>query len=102
MENIPDKDKQLEAALYTILGVCHLYMGEDTLARDEFKHALTLNKDSIEAKINLSALYSYYGHSEKAMAIKNEINASGNIGSSDLIHPKAKEIYYADTRTSEN
>lgn len=102
MENVPDKDKRTESTLFTILGVCHLYMGEDTLARDEFKHALNLDKDSMEAKINLAGLYSHYGHKDKAMAMKAEINASGNIGSSELIHPKAKEYYYADMRTTKN
>ncbi len=101
MENVPDKDKRTESTLFTILGVCHLYMGEDTLARDEFKQALLLNKDSIEAKINLAGLYSYYGHKDKAMAMKNGINAS-DITSSELIHPKAKEYYYADMRTTKN
>jgi cellulose synthase operon protein C len=91
MENIPDKDKRVEATLFTILGVCHLYMGEDNLARDEFKHALKLDKDSVEAKINLAGLYSYYGHGDKAVAMKTEINAS-DITSSELIHPKAKEF----------
>ncbi len=101
MENIPDKDKRVEATLYTILGVCHLYMGEDNLARDEFKQALKLDKNSTEAKINLAGLYSYYGHKDKAMAIKTEIDAS-EISSSELIHPKAKEYYYADMRTTKN
>jgi hypothetical protein len=91
MENIPDKDKRVEATLYTILGVCHLYMGEDNLARDEFKQALKLDKDSIEAKINLAGLYSYYGHKDKSMAMKTGINGS-EITSSELIHPKAKEF----------
>ncbi|NLD37280.1 MAG: tetratricopeptide repeat protein [Desulfatiglans sp.] len=102
MENMPDKDKKSEAVLYTIMGVCHLYMGEDTLARDEFKQALNLDKNLTEAKINLAGLYSYYGHKDKAMALKTEINASGNIDSSELIHPKAKEYYYADMRTTKN
>jgi cellulose synthase operon protein C len=90
MENIPDKDKRIEATLFTILGVCHLYMGDDNLAKDEFKQALKLNKDSVEAKINLAGLYAYYGHKDKAMAIKTEIDGS-EITSSELIHPKAKE-----------
>lgn len=101
MENVPDKDKRTESILFTMLGVCHLYMGEDALARDEFKQALKIDKDSVEAKINLAGLYSYYGHRDKAMAMKTEINAS-DITSPELIHPKAKEYYYADTRTTKN
>ncbi len=101
MENVPDKDKRTESILFTMLGLCHLYTGEDTLARDEFKQALKLDKDSVEAKINLAGLYSYYGHRDKAMAMKTEINAS-DIASPELIHPKAKEYYYADTRTTKN
>ena len=101
MDKVPEKDKASEAMLYSILGVCHLYTGEDQAARDEFKQALRIDKDSLEARVNLAGLYSYYGHREKADSVRAQIRSSVNIGSSVLIHPKAGEYYYADLRTSQ-
>ncbi|MBN2418007.1 MAG: tetratricopeptide repeat protein, partial [Deltaproteobacteria bacterium] len=102
MDKVPGNDKQSEAKLYTILGVCHLYTGEDQIARDEFKHALKLDKDSVEARINLAGLYTYYGHAEKASAIKEGIKSQEKTISSVLIHPKAGDYYYAGIQISKN
>jgi len=101
MDKVPENDHVSEARLYTILGVCHLYTGKDQVARDEFKHAVKLDKASIEARVNLVGLYSYYGHKEKAEAVKAGIKSNGNITSSVLIHPKAGEYYYDDIRISQ-
>ena len=102
MDKVPEGDKQSEGQLYTILGVCHLYTGEDQVARDEFKQALKIDKDSVEARINLAALYTYYGHEEKASAIKAGIKSPEKIISSVLIHPKAGEYYNAGIQISKN
>ncbi len=100
MDKIPEKDKTSEAQLYIILGVCHLYIGEDQAARDEFRQALKIDKDSLAARVNLAGLYSYYGHKDKAASVMDGIRSSENLTSSVLIHPKAGEYYYADIRTS--
>ena len=102
MDKVPENDHASEAMLYTILGLCHLYTGEDQVARDEFKQALKVDKESFEARINLAGLYSYYGHTEKAAAVKAGIKSAGNINSSVLIHPKAGEYYYAGVQISQN
>ena len=101
MDKVPEKDKGSEALLYTILGVCHLYTGEDQVARDEFKHALKIDKDSLEARVNLAGLYSYYGHKAKAATVKAGIKSPVNINSSVLIHPRAGEYYYDDIQISQ-
>ena len=102
MDKVPEKDTASEALLYTILGVCHLYTGDDQVARDEFKQAIKIDKDSLEARVNLAGLYSYYGHTEKAATLKAGIRSPVNINSSVLIHPKAGEYYYDDIRISQN
>ncbi|MGD9158879.1 MAG: tetratricopeptide repeat protein [Desulfobacteraceae bacterium] len=100
MDKVPGNDKRSEAMLYTILGICHLYTGEDKVARDEFKQALKIDKDSVEARINLAGLYSYYGHAEKAASVKSGIKSPGGVNSSVLIHPKAGEYYNAGIQIS--
>ncbi len=102
MDRVPDKDKKSGAMLYTILGVCHLYLGEDQAARDEFKQALKIDRNYNEARINLAGLYSYYGHTEKAAAVRSQVQSAENILSSVLVHPKAGEFYYANIQTSNN
>ena len=101
MDKVPENDKRSEAQLYTILGVCHLYTGEDRIARDEFKQALKIDNDSVEARINLAGLYNYYGHTEKALAVKSGIK-SPEAASSVLIHPKAGDYYNAGIQISKN
>ena len=84
-----------EARLYNLLGVAHLYLGDDRLAREEFKTAIKKDKNLIAARINLSGLYKYYGHQAKAGKVLAGISGSNAINKTkELIHPRAGEFYY--------
>ena len=57
------------ARFNTCLGVSRLYLNEDDLAKDAFKKAVSLDSGSISAKVNLAALFNYYGHVEQAVQL---------------------------------
>lgn len=90
------------AKLYNLLGVAHLYLGDDRMAREEFKTAIQKDKNLIAARINLSGLYKYYGHQAKAGKIMAAVSGSVAIEQSkDLIHPRAGELYYVGSKVSQ-
>jgi len=89
------------ARFNTCLGVSRLYLGEDDLAKDAFKKAISLDSNSISAKVNLAALYNYYGHDEQAKQLYEGIPSPIEADKADgPIHPKAKEIYHASGQIS--
>ena len=96
-----DENSPLMASFNTCLGVSRLYLGEDDLAKDAFKKAISLDSNSISAKVNLAALYNYYGHDEQAKQLYEAIPSPIEADKADgPIHPKAKEIYHASGQIS--
>ncbi|MBT8342545.1 MAG: tetratricopeptide repeat protein [Desulfatitalea sp.] len=55
----------IKAELFTIIGLSHLYDGNDPLAKEAFKKAMAVDRTS-EARTHLAGLYRHYGHVEKA------------------------------------
>lgn len=84
----------VKAATFNILGLAYVYVGEDEEAKIAFKSALAENKRFVSAKINLAGLFNHYGHTDKANTIYKELPKTID-ESSELIHPHAKELYYA-------
>ncbi len=96
-----DKDP-VKAKLNNILGVIHLYLGEDQLAKERFKKALAIDQRCIAAQVNLAGLLKHYGHNSKAESMMMELADSQAVEKSkDPIHPRAGEFYYESRQVSE-
>jgi thioredoxin-like negative regulator of GroEL len=66
----------------------------DEEAKHTLKEALKLDPGQINAKLNLAGLYQHYGHAEQAWEIYKSLpNTLLVEKSTDLVHPKAKELY---------
>ena len=103
IEEIKADQKTLKASAYNLLGLAYLYDHNDPMAKEALKQALIEDPESIDAKINLAGLYTYYGHKEKADTIYEslkETNATGT--SNNAIHPRAKELYDDTTKLVKN
>ena len=93
----------LKARLYNNLGVSHLYIGNDSLAKDAFKKGLAMDSGNIEAMINLAGLFAYYGHKTKASQIYDMLPDNGEVAETgDMIHPRARELYDVQVRESKS
>jgi len=91
----------LKARIYNCIGVSRLYLGMDSQAKDAFKEALSLDENNIGARINLAGLLQHYGHSVQAKRLYEMITAATQIeAAKDIIHPRAKELYYATIQIS--
>lgn len=100
LSEIKKSNASVKSDLYNNLGVSHLYAGNDEPAKDAFKKAITCNAKNITARVNLAGLYKYYGHRNKADNIYESLPGYKKIEESGgIIHPRAKEIYYEQTRT---
>ncbi len=94
--------KQLKSMAYNTLGVSNLFTGNDQRAKDAFKKALELDSENIEAGINLAGLYQHYGHAAKADLIYKKISERDSVDDAQgLIHPRAKELYYANSKLAQ-
>jgi tetratricopeptide (TPR) repeat protein len=90
------KNSHKKAELYNALGISCLYTGDDRQAQDAFKNAIDADENHLGAKMNLAGLMQYYGHKEKADKIyKNILEKEIREKGSYLIHPRARELYYA-------
>ncbi|MGA1791234.1 MAG: tetratricopeptide repeat protein [bacterium] len=95
LEEMHDGTKSLKARAHNILGVAYLNIGDDSLARDAFNKALTIDSQNIGARINLAGLFKYYGHKEKADLLFNNLPDNGRVEETgDFIHPLARHFYY--------
>ena len=95
LEEFKDETEPIMATIHNILGVSYLYVQQDTRAKDAFRKSLDIDPQSVGAKVNLAALYRYYGHSDKAGSIYDtlpDINAVQQ--ASAAIHPRAMEYYH--------
>ena len=83
---------QLEARLFNVLGIAHLYCGHDSLAKESFRKALEADDRLEEARINLAGIYRHYGHHEKAAELMKKSTARNvNRGG---VHPGIGISYY--------
>jgi tetratricopeptide (TPR) repeat protein len=91
----------LKARLYNDLGLSHLYIGNDSLAKDAFKKALAMDPGNIGAMVNLAGLFTYYGHKTKASQIYDVLAGNDKVAeATDMIHPHARELYDVQIRDS--
>jgi hypothetical protein len=98
-----DQGVSLKASLYNCLGVSHLYLSNDMLAKDAFLKAISVDANHIGARVNLAGLFKHYGHEEQASQLYQGLPALSDIEkSSDLIHPRAKELFHASKNISKN
>jgi tetratricopeptide (TPR) repeat protein len=65
----------LKARLLNVLGLTHLYCGQDPLAKESFRKALEADERLDEARINLAGVYRHYGHHEKAAEVMKDRSA---------------------------
>lgn len=91
---------KVKSDLYNNLGVSYLYAGNDEPAKDAFKKAIDYDAKNFGAKVNLAGLYNYYGHKHKAHTLYESLPGVKKIETSgNMIHPRAKEIYYEQAKT---
>lgn len=93
LPKISDQQRRMKANMLNLLGLSHLYSGRDTLAKETFKKALTLDPDLTAARLNLAGLYQHYGHLQKAAGLYAKVD-SRNLGG-EGIHPKTGEMFHA-------
>ena len=86
----------MKAGFYNLIGVSQIYNLDDKKAKNALKKALEIDPGNFGAKLNLAGLYQYYGHTVKAKSMYESLpNLKLVEDSTGLIHPKAKELYYA-------
>jgi cellulose synthase operon protein C len=92
-----------QARIYNSLGVSYLYTGDDSRAQDAFKKALSADPGRLAPKANLAALYAHYGHTDRAKQLYSGITpAKMAEKTTDVIHPRAKEMLYATQKITKN
>lgn len=96
IDEIKIKKDPLKARFHNTIAVSQLYNMKDTAAKNSLRRALKIDPRNIGARINLAGLYQHYGHKTKAEKMYRSLPNSGLVeNSTDLIHPKAMELYYA-------
>jgi tetratricopeptide (TPR) repeat protein len=102
LEKAPKSFKKMRARCLNTIGVCRLYLGEDRLAHQELKEAISIDKQQVAAKINLAGLLKHYGYTKKAQSLLVGVNApqSGDPGMG-VIHPRAGELFYVSKKVSQ-
>jgi len=101
LDECKDLNILVEVRMNVCMGLSYLYLNEDSLARDAFKKALSLDGNDVRSRMNLAALYTHYGHDELADTLYEGLAPLADADQEDiLIHPKAKEIYHAHGRIS--
>jgi len=96
IEEIQGGNEPLKANFYNIIAISRIHSMHDKEAKYALKKALKLDPGQIDAKINLAGLYQYYGHTEQAHIIYESLpNTLLVEESTNLVHPKAKELYSA-------
>ncbi len=96
IEELQDGNEPLKANFYNVIAISRMNSRHDEEAKHALKEALKLDPGLIDAKINLAALYQHYGHAEHARMIYESLpNTLLVEESTDLVHPKAKELYSA-------
>lgn len=95
LPKLGDQQRRLKAKMLNLLGLSHLYSGRDTLAKETFKKALTMDPDLTAARLNLAGLYQHYGHLQKAAGLYAKVD-SQNTGvlAGSGIHPKTGEMFH--------
>ena len=102
LEKTPKSDKKTRAHCLNTIGVCRLYLGEDRMAHQELKQALTVDKQQAAAKINLAGLLKHYGYDKKAQKLLTGVSApQGGDPSMGVIHPRAGELFYVSKKVSQ-
>lgn len=81
----------LEVDLLNLIGLTHLYCGQDREAKEAFKKALGSNPQSGAARVNLAGLYHYYGHHDKALELVRAMS-TGQVNRED-VHPRTGALY---------
>jgi Tfp pilus assembly protein PilF len=98
-----EKSLAVQAGLYNCLGISRMQVGDDDLAKEAFQKAITIDANHVGARVNLAALFKHYGHDEQAQQLYQGLPAISEIEkSTDIIHPRAKELYHASTQISKN
>ncbi len=94
LDEAGDAEPGARADLYNILGVAHLYAGQDPLAKEAFLRALEARPDHAAARVNLAGLYRLYEHHDRAAELYRALR--GAPGPADgAIHPRSRELYDA-------
>jgi cellulose synthase operon protein C len=102
LQKTPKSDKKMRASCLNTIGVCRLYLGEDRLAHQEFKEAVSIDKQQVAAKINLAGLLKHYGYNAKAQSLLVGVNApQGSDPDMGVIHPRAGELFYVSKKVSQ-
>lgn len=81
----------LKADLFNLIGVTHLYCGQDREAKEAFKRALASNPSSGAARVNLAGLYHHYGHHDQAQELVREVSTV-QVNRED-VHPRTGALY---------
>ena len=81
----------IKADLLNLVGVTHLYSGQDRAAKEDFKRALESNPLSGAARVNLAGLYHHYGHHEKAVEL-TKVLVADQVNRED-VHPRTGALY---------
>ena len=103
LEAVKADQNGLKAHAHNLMGVAYLYDHSDTAAKEVLKQALAEDPQSIQARINLAGLYTYYGHAAKADMIYESLLNEAAAQTADMaIHPRAKELYNDSTRLAKS
>ena len=90
LNNDSNFEQQEKATLYNLIGKTYLALGKDTLAKESFQQALSINSDFTSAIINLAALYQFYGHVEDAKALLDGVALTGAAEPGE--HRRARQV----------
>jgi cellulose synthase operon protein C len=96
-----EKDNEIRVKSWLTLGMASLDINDDMTAKDAFKKVLENQEDNIAAKTNLAALLSHYGHYQQAAALYSTIQDVREMEEAgEMIHPRARELYYVHLRSA--
>ncbi len=85
--------RALKANLLNLLGMTHLYGGNDPLAKETFKRALEADGNLTAARVNLAGIFHHYGQDDKAATLMNAAPAMEPV--LDGVHPQLGAVYNA-------
>jgi len=103
LESVKPEQKTVMATAYNLLGMAHLFDGNDPAAQDAFQRALSEEPGHTGAKINLAGLYKHYGYRRDAEKLYQSVSeASVDMQADPSIHPRAKELFYENNKLAKN
>ena len=86
LSKIQNDQRALKADLLNLIGLTHLYCGQDQEAKEAFIEALELNPSLGAARVNLAGLYQHYGHNDTAQKLMKALGSS-QVNRED-VHPQ--------------